>query len=69
MTLGSHKLSCTHLFDYNDLLTSPHRIHHFLGSLQFKRFPIYKQTGPNLTLLQNLSRSTKGHHSDKFGGT
>ena len=34
MTLGSHKLSCTHLFDYKYRLL-PHRIHQFLGNLQF----------------------------------
>ena len=49
MTLSSHKLSCTHLFDYKYRLL-PHRIHQFLGNVQFERFPIQKQNGPNLTL-------------------
>ena len=39
LTLSSYKLSCIYLFDYMNQLP-PHRIHQFLGSLQFKRFPI-----------------------------
>ena len=35
LTLGSHKLSCTHLFDYKYRL-SPHRIHQFVGNLLFE---------------------------------
>ena len=50
LTLGNQKLSCTHLFDYM-YRSSPNRINQFLGSLHFKRFPIYKKKGPNLTLL------------------
>ena len=42
LTLCSHKLSCTHLFDYMYRL-SPHRIRKFFGSLHFMRFPIHKQ--------------------------
>ena len=38
----------------------------FFGNLQLKHFPIQKQKGPNLTLLYNRSRSTEGHHLNKF---
>ena len=42
LTLGYHKSSYTHLFDYMYQL-SPHRLKKFLGNLQFKHFPIQKQ--------------------------
>ena len=68
LILGSHKLSCTHLFNYKYRL-SPNIIHQFLGSLEFERFPIKKQKGPNLILLSSMSRSTQSHRLDKSGST
>ena len=36
LTLGCHKSSCTHLFDYIVHLYSPHRLQQFLGNLELK---------------------------------
>ena len=42
LTLGCHKSSCSHIFDFMYQLI-PHRLQKFLGNLQLKQFPIQKQ--------------------------
>ena len=66
LTLGSHKSSCTHLFDYICWL-SPHRIHQFLASLQFKRFPIHKAALPRAKFLCHISHALQSLLTDFYG--
>ena len=60
--------SCTHLVNCIYQLWH-HRLKQFLKYPLFYLFFIQKHTGPNLTLPQNRSRSTQGHHLNKFGST
>ena len=51
------------------LLVSSHRRQQFLKIHYFTFFPTQKHKGPNLTLPENMSRSTQHHHLNKFGSS
>ena len=59
LTLGCHKSSCTHLFDYM-YNNSPQRLQQFLGHLQLKHFSIQKTKVTKSDLASNKVKVNPG---------